>query len=288
MSTTPSTQAQSPSTPAIGSGISTPAADQSKQTTESALNSFKMEMQKVLTKNIKKKKIEVNEQLDRLLNERFQNPFDVLMLDMEATDEEIKNQARQFAVKLHPDRCSDPRAKDAFFIVDKAYKTLCDSEKRKIYTRIMKEAKERTAFEREKENKKRLKSGLSELPEDTFEGMYRENLKKIFDEIEERKIHHAKLQASQIIAKQEEIEAKKMMEQYRVLNEEEWEATRETRVSNWRNFSSKKAVIGSKKSDKSIKPPPTKMEERPASAAKIDPTSGKPIGINEDYKKNWR
>lgn len=43
------------------------------------------------TKNIKKKKIEVSEQLDRLLYERFQNPYDVLMLDMEATDEEIKN-----------------------------------------------------------------------------------------------------------------------------------------------------------------------------------------------------
>lgn len=57
----------------------------------------------------------------------------------------------------------------------------------------MKEAKERTIFEREKENKKRIKNGLSELPDDTFEGMYRENLKKIFDEIEERKVHHAKL-----------------------------------------------------------------------------------------------
>ena len=97
---------------------------------------------------------------------------------------------------MHPDRCSDPRAKDAFFIVDKAYKTLIDPEKKKIYMRIMKEAKERTEFEREKESKRRVKNGLTELPEDTFEGMYRENLKKIFDEIEERKIHHAKLQAS--------------------------------------------------------------------------------------------
>lgn len=54
-----------------------------------------------------------------------------------------------------------------------------------------------------------------------------------------------------------------MMEKYKVLTEDEWESSRDGRVSNWRNFSSKKAVIGSKKSDKSIKPPPTKMEERP-------------------------
>lgn len=83
-----------------------------------------------------------------------------------------------------------------FFIVDKAYKTLMDPEKRKIYMRIMKEAKERTEFERDKDNKKRVKNGLAELPGDSFDGMYRENLKKIFDEIEERKIHHAKLHAS--------------------------------------------------------------------------------------------
>lgn len=37
-----------------------------------------------------------------------------------------------------------------------------------------------------------------------------------------------------------------------------------------------------------MKPPPTKMEERPPSAIKSEITSGKPIGINEDYKKNWR
>ncbi len=142
---------------------------------------------------------------------------------MEATDEEIKKQHRNFAIILHPDRCRDERAKDAFFIVDKAYKTLMDPEKRKIYMRIMREAKERTVYERQKENKKRVKNGLPELPEDTFEGHYRDNLKKIFDEIEERKIHHAKLQASQQIAKNEEIEKKKMIEQYRIYTEEEWE-----------------------------------------------------------------
>lgn len=152
----------------------------------------------------------------------------------------------------------------------------------------MKEAKDRTIYEREKEDKRRSKSGLPPLPEDSFEGMYRENLKKIFDEIDERKVHAAKLQASTVVAKQEEIETKELMEQYKVLTEEEWEQTRDKRVGNWRNFSSKKAVIGSKKSDKSIKPPGIRMEQRPASAPKFDPASGKPVGINEDYKKTWR
>ena len=70
---------------------------------------------------------------------------------------------------LHPDKCKDERAADAFFVVDSAYKTILDMDKRKIYLRIMREAKERTEYERNKENKKRTKLGQPELPVDTFE-----------------------------------------------------------------------------------------------------------------------
>lgn len=39
-----------------------------------------------------------------------------------------------------------------------------DSEKRKVYIRIMREAREKTEYERQKENKRRVKSGVAELP----------------------------------------------------------------------------------------------------------------------------
>jgi DnaJ family protein C protein 8 len=68
--------------------------------------------------------LRVDVQLDRLLSERFLNPFDVLLLDYSATEDDIKKSFRNFSVLLHPDRCKDERAKDAFFIVDQAYKTL--------------------------------------------------------------------------------------------------------------------------------------------------------------------
>ena len=51
---------------------------------------------------------------------------------------------------MHPDKCKDVRAKDAFYVVESAYKTLKDEEKRKVYLRIMREAKERTEYERAK------------------------------------------------------------------------------------------------------------------------------------------
>ena len=45
-------------------------------------------------------------------------------------------------------------------MVEQAYKTLMDPEKRKVYQRIMREARERVEYERKKENKKREKLGF--------------------------------------------------------------------------------------------------------------------------------
>jgi len=95
--------------------------------------------------------------LERLIIESFRNPYDVLILGPDASEDEIKKQYRNFSIILHPDKCKDERAKDAFFIVDHAYKTLMDPFKKKIYIRIMKEARERAEYDRQKENKRRLK-----------------------------------------------------------------------------------------------------------------------------------
>lgn len=54
-----------------------------------------------------------------------------------------------------------------------------------------------------------------------------------------------------------------MVEQFKIQTEEEWERSRDKRVANWRDFSKKKFVVGSKKSDGAIRPPPVKAENRP-------------------------
>jgi DnaJ family protein C protein 8 len=43
-----------------------------------------------------------------------------------------------------------------------------DPEKRRIYQRVMREAKERVEYERKKENDRRKKVGLDLLPEETL------------------------------------------------------------------------------------------------------------------------
>jgi DnaJ family protein C protein 8 len=53
-------------------------------------------------------------QIKRLLNTNFISPYDVLNIPSEATEEEIKKQFRQLTMLLHPDKCSDPNAVEAF------------------------------------------------------------------------------------------------------------------------------------------------------------------------------
>ncbi len=52
--------------------------------------------------------------------------------------------------------------------MEKAYKLLMDPDKKRLYQRIMREARERVEIERTRENKKRKKEGKAPLPEDTF------------------------------------------------------------------------------------------------------------------------
>ena len=68
-----------------------------------------------------------------------------------------------------------------------------------------------------------------------------------------------------------------------------WEENREKRVESWRTFSEKKSRIEKrKKTHFGIKAPPVRQEERPEYAKVATDLEGKPLGINEDYKKQWR
>lgn len=141
------------------------------QKTEKAttVDKFLQSLKKETKKTVKQQIRDSEAQIDRLFSRVWKNPFDCLLLDRDATENEIKKRYRLFNLSLHPDKCSHEKATEALEIVKKAYETLMSVEKRKIYQRIMREAFERTIFERKMENKKRKKRGLTELPEHSFE-----------------------------------------------------------------------------------------------------------------------
>ena len=51
----------------------------------------------------------------------------------EASEPEIKKKFRMLSILVHPDKCRHEKAADAFHLLEQAYKTLMDSEKRRMY-----------------------------------------------------------------------------------------------------------------------------------------------------------
>jgi len=45
----------------------------------------------------------------------------------------MKKKYRMLSILLHPDKCKLPKAAEAFTVLDKAYKTLQDPEKRRTF-----------------------------------------------------------------------------------------------------------------------------------------------------------
>ncbi len=57
-------------------------------------------------------------QLDRLLNNEFINPYDILELGQESSEVEIKKKFRMISILIHPDKCKHEKAADAFHILE--------------------------------------------------------------------------------------------------------------------------------------------------------------------------
>ncbi|MGH0130946.1 UNVERIFIED_CONTAM: hypothetical protein FKN15_067331 [Acipenser sinensis] len=194
------------------------------------------------------------------------NPFEVLQLDPEVTEGEIKKRFRQLSILVHPDKNQDDpdRAQKAFEAVDKAYKLLLDPEQKKRAIDVIhagKEYVEHTMKEKKKQLKKDGKSTVVEEddPEMFRQAVYKQTM-KLFAELEiKRKEREAKDMHERKRQREEEIEAHEKAKRDREW-QKNFEETRDGRVDSWRTFQAK-----GKKKEKNrsfLKPPKVKMEQR--------------------------
>ncbi|XP_040193969.1 dnaJ homolog subfamily C member 8 isoform X1 [Rana temporaria] len=197
------------------------------------------------------------------------NPFEVLQLDPEATDEELKKRFRQLSILVHPDKNQDDpeRAQKAFEAVDKAYKLLLEGEQKKRALDVIQagqEYVEHIVKEKKKQLKKEGKSVLvdEDDPEVFKQAVYKQTM-KLFAELEiKRKERETKDMHERKRQREGEIEAEEKAKRDR-----EWqrnfEESRDGRVDSWRNFQAH--AKGKKKEKKArtfLKPPKVKMEQR--------------------------
>lgn len=225
------------------------------------------EFMKLLSELKNEKEMSADHQLKRILTTTFSNPYEVLMVSPDSLDDEIKRQYRQLTQLLHPDKCPDPRAGDAFtskplnLVLDQAYKELMDPDKRKAFQRIFREAKERVAIRRAEENRQRAKRGLSLLSEDSLEADIKQEMKEILSKLEESRKYRENLEFSRQKREREEADLLRQKEELQRQQNKEWETYRDKRVKNWVRFR-ERVTKGKKKSKFETKPPVSKTEER--------------------------
>ncbi|KAJ1188847.1 hypothetical protein NDU88_005604 [Pleurodeles waltl] len=196
------------------------------------------------------------------------NPYEVLQLDPEATDEDIKKRFRQLSILVHPDKNQDDpeRAQKAFEAVDKAYKNLLDPDQKKRALDVIQAGQEyidHIVKEKRKALKKEGKPTV--VPEDDEEvfkqAVYKQTM-KLFAELEiKRKEREAKEMHERKRQREEEIETAEKAKRDREW-QKNFEESRDGRVDSWRTFQAHKKGKKEKKNRTFLKPPKVKMEQR--------------------------
>ncbi|GBG84677.1 hypothetical protein CBR_g39052 [Chara braunii] len=212
--------------------------------------------------------VERENEVNRVLSSFKLNPFEHLNLPFESGPEDVKRQYRRVSLMVHPDKCSHPRAKEAFGALAKAQQMLLDPEERDYLASVFNLAKEELKKERKKELKKDNASKIQEALDegrtedayeqsDEFKEKWKMRVREILTEREwrRRKMMMRISEEEGRLAKSEE-ETREMYKRKREDNEK-WEETRENRVNSWRDFmkSGKKGKKGE------LRPPKLKTED---------------------------
>jgi DnaJ family protein C protein 8 len=209
------------------------------------------------------KEVDRENEVNRILGAFKLNPYEMLGLRFTATDDDVKRAYRKVSLAVHPDKCSHPRAKDAFEIIGHAQKELLNEDKRKSLDFLLGVAKEEVQKEWRKAAKHdaaaRLAAVLDESGKSGVEAGWEQTAE----------FHEAwKIKARDVLAKsewrrrkmtkrvkEEEERAKEEHQQEKEENkkkreaDKDWESGRDERIGSWRNFVSG----GSKKTKKSKK-----------------------------------
>ena len=174
------------------------------------------------------------------------DPFAVMQLPIAATIEDAKQRYKRLSQLVHPDKCADPRAMDAFIEVKKAYAMLVDDQVRDNRRALILGARKIAAKEHLKLVKERGGGDAGLAAAGPLEALQATEVMKVFAQAEQRR-RRAKSLAVSYTKRDREVEVKtaKVAKQKRA-HQEAWDESRDVRVGSWRDFQKK----GAKKSKK--------------------------------------
>lgn len=178
-------------------------------------------------------------QVARILARHYEwrnlNPFHVLDLDSDATDEDIKLRYKKLSLKVHPDRLRDlTNARDAFEQVKEAYMRLMDPDQRRTLCMHI----DNVTSDVKRERKKQLARGVKEKDLPTYEEERSRALMKHFADLEQmRRLSEKNRRAYSAREQKQEAEAEAAASHFNEFDKN-WqeEDRRDKRVGNWRDF----------------------------------------------------
>eukprot|EP00906_Rhabdomonas_costata_P007954 RCo011365 len=147
---------------------------------------------------------------------KAKNFFEVLELSLpEVTTEDVRKAHKRLVLKVHPDKCSEPGAEEAFGEVTKAVELLSDEAVLERFIELFRNKEKREAFEKdpanvqkqEAERKRRRDAGEVLLDETSVSAQATKHQK--VDELEKKLSEHRQ-QMMERLDKQEEEKLKKV------------------------------------------------------------------------------
>lgn len=212
--------------------------------------------------------VERSNEVNRILACFKLNPFEHLNLPFNSSMDEVKRQYRKISLLVHPDKCNHPQAKEAFGAIAKAQELLLDPQEREYLVTQFNIARDELRAERKKELKKnnatKIKSLIDEGKYDLqyensedFKQKWKQRVREMLTEQEwRRRKMKMRISEEEGRLKKDEEETREMWKRKREA-EQQWEETRENRVSSWRDF----MKTGKKAKKGEIRPPKLKTED---------------------------
>jgi DnaJ family protein C protein 8 len=225
------------------------------------------------------------QQVDRLLGSNYKwknlNPYEVLLLDVDATVEDIKARYRKLSTMVHPDKQRHiENARDAFEEVKKAYQALLDEGRRNTVAETIQIVRKRVAKERSKLTSKGMTAAQLLEKHGTEEAHSKREVMKEFAAIEVRRREiddHKAAQKKRERDKEdkEHKDLKKVHEREKTWNQDDG---REKRVGNWRDFTTAKPEATKK----------TRMWKEEEREVEEEKKKGGVAAGKFNYKKQWK
>ncbi|KAG5980738.1 hypothetical protein E4U55_003706 [Claviceps digitariae] len=194
------------------------------------------------------KEFDKDAEIDRILRAFRLDAYAVLDLQPGVPESDIKATYRKKSLLIHPDKTKNPQAPDAFDRLKKAQTELMDEKHRGRLDEAIADARMLLI----RENKWTVDS--PELKTDAFAKKWREKAKEVLIDNEHRRRRQLKAQMQEEGREQRKQDADLDERKRKRQHEQDWEATRDERISSWRTFQKGKSGDGDKKKKKKLKP----------------------------------